>query len=261
MSSQIFDLSHDLSTALKSVGAIVEQNKESLPIQIQLFADLVLDGVSKTYETRIVVVHRVDNCYLDILGEDIGDCMMADMEYDSVTGNFTSFTWRGHRLSVSKLPREMKTCSICKAEMLVKDFHKHMRDCAGNRFCIICNLFMEGDVNTHQRTCSNRTYDCRICMKQFSTGHGRALHEKKCRKTESTSSRSKKLAQENTILNNTEAIGGTFRVISLLVIPNPDYEGVLDDRRDQIIDILRNCLGRGIKFLSGCRDIYAEDDR
>ena len=68
MSSQLFNLSHDLSTALKSVGAIVEQNKESLPIQIQLFADLVLDGFSKTYETRIVVVHIVDNCYLDILG-------------------------------------------------------------------------------------------------------------------------------------------------------------------------------------------------
>ena len=103
------------------------------------------------------------------------------------------------------------------------------------------------------RTCSNRTYDCRICMKQFSTGHGRALDEKKCRKTESTSSRSKKLLQENIILNTQEAIGRAFRVISLLVIPNPDYEAVLDDRRDQITDILQNCLGRKIKFYLGIK--------
>ena len=43
------------------------------------------------------------------------------------------------------------------------------------------------------------------------------------------------------ILNTTEAIGGAFRVISLLVIPNPDYEGVLDDRRDQITETLNPC--------------------
>ena len=44
--------------------------------------------------------------------------------------------------------------------------------------------------------------------------------------------------------------------------PNLDYKGVLDDRRDQIMDILQNCLGRGIQlYLGTYRDIYGKDDR
>ena len=77
------------------------------------------------------------------------------------------------------------------------------------------------------------------------------MYEKKCRKTDATITRAKKLPQENKIVNITEAIGGAFRVISFPVNPNLEYEDILDDRRDQIMDILQNCLGRGIKFYLG----------
>ena len=52
--------------------------------------------------------------------------------------------------------------------------------------------------------------------------------------------RSQQAHDQKNFLSTTEAIGGAFRVI-FLVIPNPDYEAVLDDRCDQITETLNPC--------------------
>ena len=249
-----FDLSNDLNIALDQAHKIILRKDADFPIEAILRAKVNVDDVPKVYTARTLFIHKIDNFDRNLLKDDFDENMFADMTYNEVTGKSTDFKFVKFTLDTCSHIKEKRNCPVCKRTVSRNSFAKHFLNCSNGFGCSICQLIVpDGDLASHRETCGNKTYDCRVCQRAFTTGSGRSAHEKKCRVSTDSSSSTKEPEQKKrkdsvtSKYSETTAIEGRFRVITLPVGSGTDHEGVFSDLREQICLVLQDVMGTGVK--------------
>ena len=133
----------------------------------------------------------------------------------------------------SPLKRKRVKCPNCDKEMSSSDLNRHLKKCAQKSKCPACQKTVTGILGEHIEKCNVKTYDCNVCREEFNTAFRKAAHEKKCG-----------IAESGQI-----ALKGLFRIIELKPHANsPDYEGVLQEEIERIVEILDSRMDPSLKF-------------
>jgi len=249
-----FNLSDNIDIALDQAHKIILRKDADFPIEVVMRANVTVDNVPKVYTARTLFIHKIDNYNKSLLKDDFDENMIADITYDKDTGKSTEINFVRFTLETCSHIKDKRNCPVCNRTVCRNSFAKHFLDCSKGRGCSICQLIVpDGDLASHRDTCGNRTYDCRVCNRTFTTGSGRAAHEKKCRvssdSSSSTSDSNQKKLKESVSSKYSEisAIEGRFRIITLPVGSGTDHEGVFSDLREQICLVLQDVMGTGVK--------------
>lgn len=91
-----------------------------------------------------------------------------------------------------------------------------------------------------------RWYSCPKCDARFTTGVARAAHERRCTSVELSAPSNRSRVDVPVVRS---ALDGRFKMISLPVPEEvgADYQGVFTDMEDQLVAILEEILGCGLK--------------
>ena len=97
-----------------------------------------------------------------------------------------------------------------------------------------------------QAVCSVRWYICPKCDGKFTTGIAKAAHERRCVSAQLTAPTNRPRLDIPVVKS---ALNGRFKMISLPVPKEvgADYQGVFTDMEDQLVAILEEILGCGLK--------------
>ena len=216
------------------LGRAIELTKQVLRFNVDVNAEATeaklfvkIDGVQ--YETSSIYLRKYDPEKVEQLRNELLS-RFPNTEFDDIF------------LAIRKLTRSTAKCPNCGKVMQSNHLNRHRQSCTKERHCPVCQKVVQGDFRDHIDRCGRRTYSCNICGEPFNTGARRSAHQKKCR-----------VADENTIPQGSkdDVNKGLFRLVNFIPNTNsPDYEGVLEDETQHIIEILSNRLDldTGLKF-------------
>ena len=213
--SKLYRLSSDLNEAIDTARNILSKKAHEESIQAKL--RYKVEG--SVYYSNLIYLRKADPEKVEILKAELQG-KFPDTIFDEIT------------LIIAPLRRRAK-CPNCKKEM--QSFHvtRHLKICIKKNKCPVCQKAVSGNLGKHIENCNVKTYSCNVCGEVFNTGIRKTAHEKKCGLSQS----------------GTSALNGLFRIVE--VKPNsisPDYEGILEDEMDHIIEILDNRMDPALKF-------------
>ena len=210
----------------------IELTKQVLRFNVDVSAEATeaklvvkIDGVQ--YETSSIYLRKYDPEKVEQLRNELLS-RFPNAEFDDIF------------LGIRKLTRRMVKCPNCNKDMRSYNLTSHLKSCYKGQYCPVCQKDVQGELRDHIDRCGRRTYSCNVCGEPFNTGARRTAHQKKCR-----------VADETTVPQGSKdgVVDGLFRLVNF--IPNtksPDYEGVLEDEAQHIVEILNNRLETGLKF-------------
>ena len=223
---KISPLPNDLDKAFESVASLLASKKCATKIKVLVRVGNNIDETTETF-FRKYSQDKVDAMKSEIL-----------IKFDNRK------TFDQILLLSARIGNRIINCPNCKKEMRSDVLTRHLKKCATENFCPVCQKEVIDDIKQHMENCNKVQYQCRTCGEGFNTGSRRAAHEKRCQ-IASTSTVQTTLSPTSDLT----AIGGTFRVVSIKPkTTSRDYEGILEDELPHIRDILKSRMETGLKF-------------
>ena len=238
---------------LTELRVVLGNLKHRMPLDVALTADFTIRNETRhSVRSNLLTVRDVNDPQLEQFVETIWDQVYPKMghgvsNFESVKFSEVAVQFKEHRVR--------KTCPCCKNTVRKTRFAEHVQTCGFGRVCHRCEKEIDGDMVDHRQTCYVKSFPCRICHVHFATGNARIAHERKCR--------AKEITQPEAVLKkahvaagyNVEAsaMQGRFKVLSIPVpmAIGPDYRGVFGDMEEQLVTILEELIGTGIRINMG----------
>ena len=219
-----FRLAGDLSKAIKEAKNIIRRT--DLPFVIRLIG--VVDENIRTETSKQYCRIRWEN------------------KLNSLFAELGGVTYQSTILVISSIEPTQRECPKCMKMLRSNNMARHLKICAKKGFCRICEKEF-GDVEKHMKTCSVKTYSCRVCNKHFNTGARRTAHEKRCRVVANEGGQHANHTEET-------ALDGAFRIISIKPdTKSGDFVGVIEDEYEHIEEILMMRMSPAVKFYLSIR--------
>ena len=250
MDNLVFKLPKNIAEAVQTAKVRLENLlEERFPIDVHIKMFIIgKNGWGRTCTTNVVTMRKCNPQKIDLWQNTLEDFLQTELPADNAS--LTDVPIKCINLHIkNRIVECYKICPCCQ-QKIITNFPRHVLGCGQRSVCPTCLKPCE-ELEEHMKTCRTRTYECRVCLHHFYTGAARTSHEKKCRQANPRTFNEEMVGTSADLSNlyrrEEIAMEGLFRIIEFdpSMDVGSDYEGALTEKRDQVVEVLRNLRGNG----------------